>query len=183
MPLSGIAVAEISIGGILVYSGMKGAPISDTIKSFLNGQTPTNVQQITSGNATLTADTTSTTTTPTGNAPSVKGAYSTADLEALWKSQGGDSNTAAFAAAVAMAESSGSATVTSSNPDGGTNVGLWQLDTKGVGSGFTVAELQDPKTNAQITVLATNNGQNWSDWGDPVAAAVGYHYTPGSAVP
>lgn len=176
MPLSGLAVAEIGIGGILVYSGMRGSSIANTFTSLLNGQAPTDTEPILGSSS-------STPTAGSGTAPTVAGDYTTAQLEQLWQAEGGDANTAAFAAAVAMAESSGSSTVTSSNPDGGTNVGLWQLDTKGVGSGYTVAELQDPKTNAQITVLATSNGTNWSEWGDPVTAAVGYHYTPGSAVP
>jgi len=68
------------------------------------------------------------------------------------------------AAAVAMQESSGRTGVTSPNPDGGTNVGLWQLDTKGVGAGHTVEQLQDPATNARITIMGSANGTNWSHW-------------------
>lgn len=103
-----------------------------------------------------------------GAAPSVSGAYTTNTLGALWTSQGGSSSTAFEAANVAMAESSGNPSATSPNPDGGTNVGLWQLDTKGVGAGYTVAQLQDPATNCRITVMATANGTNWSQWADAV---------------
>jgi Lysozyme like domain len=105
-----------------------------------------------------------------GAAPAVSGAYTLAALETLWTSQGGSSNTAFEAANIAMAESSGEPAVTSSNPDGGTNVGLWQLDTKGVGAGYTVAQLQDPATNARITIMATANGTNWSEWADAVVS-------------
>ena len=41
-------------------------------------------------------------------------------------------NAGAIAVAVAMAESTNNPDATSSNPDGGTNVGLWQIDTKNV---------------------------------------------------
>ncbi len=57
--------------------------------------------------------------------------------------------------------------VTSSNPDGGTNVGLWQLGTEGVGAGYSVSELQNALTNARITVRATRNGTDWSQWATP----------------
>jgi hypothetical protein len=63
-----------------------------------------------------------------------------------------------------MHESSGNPQATSSNPDGGTNVGLWQLDTKGKGAGYSVLALQNAMNNARITVLASANGTNWSAW-------------------
>jgi hypothetical protein len=85
-------------------------------------------------------------------------------IKKLWTDNGGSAATANLAAAVAMAESSGRTGVPSQNPDGGTNVGLWQLDTKGVGAGYTVQQLQDPQTNARVTIMATQNGVNWSRW-------------------
>jgi hypothetical protein len=103
-----------------------------------------------------------------GPAPAHSGVYSVTDLEALWTSQGGSSQTAFAAAMVAQAESSGRPDITSANPDGGTNVGLWQLDTKGVGAGYTIAQLQDPATNARVTVMHTANGTSWSAWADAV---------------
>ena len=87
-----------------------------------------------------------------------------AQIKALWTGNGGSAGTANVAAAVAMAESSGRTQITSPNPDGGTNVGLWQLDTKGVGAGHSVAQLQDPATNARITIMGSANGTNWSKW-------------------
>jgi hypothetical protein len=87
------------------------------------------------------------------------------EIKLLWTQNGGSPGTAAVAAAVAMAESSGRTGVTSPNPvDGGTNVGLWQLDTRGVGAGHTVAQLQDATTNARITIMGSANGTNWSHW-------------------
>lgn len=87
-------------------------------------------------------------------------------IKALWTGNGGSAATAAVAAAVALQESSGRTgpDVNTHNPDGGTNVGLWQLDTKGVGAGHTIAELQVPATNARITIMGSANGTNWSHW-------------------
>lgn len=90
--------------------------------------------------------------------------YTYAQLEGLWIANGGNRAVAPLAAAIAMAESSGNAKVTSANPDGGINVGLWQLDTKGKGAGHTVAQLQDPATNAALAVKGSSNGTNWSAW-------------------
>jgi hypothetical protein len=113
-------------------------------------------------------------TGPAGTAPPVSGTYSLLELQTLWISQGGSGQTAFEAANVAMAESGGQPAVTSANPDGGINVGLWQLDTKGVGAGYTIEQLQDPATNARITVMHTANGTNWSEWAD--AVVVDGHY-------
>lgn len=89
---------------------------------------------------------------------------SKSSIESLWTGNGGSSGTANIAAAIALAESSGQAGATSSNPDGGTNVGLWQLDTRGVGAGYTVDQLKDPATNARVTIMGSANGTNWSAW-------------------
>lgn len=100
---------------------------------------------------------------------------STAQVESLWTSNGGDPAQAEFASGVVTAESGGDPLSTSSNPDGGTNVGLYQLDTKGEGAGYTVEQLQDPTLNTQITILKTANGTNWSSWADPYITAHGTH--------
>jgi hypothetical protein len=47
------------------------------------------------------------------------------------------------------------------------NVGLWQLDTLGKGAGHSVAQLQDPLTNARVTVATTDDGANWTAWATP----------------
>lgn len=104
---------------------------------------------------------------PVGHSP---GAGPTAEvmtkeqIAALWKGNGGSASTANVAAAVAMAESSGRTGITSPNPDGGTNVGLWQLDTRGVGAGHSIEQLKDPATNARITIMGSANGTNWRQW-------------------
>lgn len=108
----------------------------------------------------------------TGSTPAV---FTSADMVSFWTQNGGDPKRAQFAAGVMMAESSGNPNATSSNPDGGTNVGLFQLDTRGVGAGHTVAELKDPTKNTQITIMATRNGTDWADWADPFVDAHGTH--------
>jgi hypothetical protein len=103
---------------------------------------------------------------PAGSGGGAPTALSDAEIIALWVYEGGSLNTAGVALARAKAESSGDYTVTSSNPDGGTNVGLYQLDTKGVGAGYSIQQLSDPYTNTKITVAATNGGTNWGAWAD-----------------
>ena len=97
--------------------------------------------------------------------------YTYAQLEALWIANGGSKAPAPIAAAIAEADSSGESAVTSSNPDGGTNVGPWQLDTNGKGSGYTVAQLQDANTNARVAVAGSSNGADWSAWETYVTGA------------
>jgi lysozyme-like protein len=91
--------------------------------------------------------------------------YTYAQIEGIWINNGGSKAKAPLAAAIAEAESGGNADATSSNPDGGTNVGLWQLDTPGgKGAGHSVAQLQDPNTNAKVAVAGSNGGADWSAW-------------------
>jgi hypothetical protein len=107
--------------------------------------------------------------------------YTYAQLEALWIQAGGSKATAPVAAAVAEAESGGQSAAQSANPDGGTNVGLWQLDTPGGGgAGFTVAQLQDPTTNAAAAVKASRNGADWSSWETFVNGAYKAFLSPGT---
>lgn len=93
------------------------------------------------------------------------GHYSNSQLQALWVAAGGDPSKASVAACIAEHESSGDPGVTSPNPGGGTNVGLWQLDTPGgKGAGFSVAQLKVPLTNARVAVRGSSNGTDWSAW-------------------
>jgi soluble lytic murein transglycosylase-like protein len=93
--------------------------------------------------------------------------YGTSQLQALWVQAGGSQGTKVNAACHAMQESSGNPDVTSPNPDGGINVGEFQLDTRGKGAGYSVAQLQDPLTNARVTVAATRDGTDWTAWATP----------------
>jgi|SRR5208282_487774 len=94
------------------------------------------------------------------------GNLSAFQIIALWIYEGGSLNTGGVALARALSESSGNPVATSANPDGGSNIGLYQLDTKGVGAGYTEAQLKDPYTNTKITIAATNGGTDWSEWAD-----------------
>jgi hypothetical protein len=173
LPVKATYLALAAGGIILVWSGLKGKSFSSVLRNVVSGQNPASAQ------TTAAIYGSGGTDVPAGSA-----AYSSSNaLQKLWTSNGGPKNTAAFAAAVAIAESGGRADAVSSNPDGGTNVGIWQLDTRGVGAGYSVDQLKNANLNARITIAATKGGQDWSDWGDPVTQQVGYHYTPGSAVP
>lgn len=166
--VNGYAVASLGAGVVLFWSGFTGRGVLATVQSVIQGKSP-------AGNPVMNSPQDS------GTAPAAtgSGSYSRQALARLWISNGGPQATSGFAAQVAISESGGRASVTSSNPDGGTNVGLWQLDTLGVGSGHSVAELQDPDTNAQVTISATGGGYNWSEWSDPVVNALpGHMYNP-----
>jgi len=171
-----VPILILSFGAYLTWFGVHywrsdTAWPSDPIKAALTGK-PIPVPDRSADQAALAsivagAGSTTTTGSAVGHSP---GAGPTAavmtkeQIIALWTGNGGSAGTANVAAAVAMQESSGRTGVTSPNPDGGTNVGLWQLDTKGVGAGHTVEQLQDPATNARITIMGSANGTNWSHW-------------------
>ena len=169
---SGFALAAVLGGVVFLYAGIRGVSVLKSIQAVIQGKAPSTVAQSQPISATTTAMVTSTgaagSATSGGAAPIVSGGvYNTAQLKQLWQAAGGSAGSATNAACHAMQESSGRVSVTSSNPDGGINVGLWQLDTKGVGAGYSVAQLQDPMTNARITVAATRDGANWSQWATP----------------
>jgi len=164
--LTGIAAA--GAGALFVYAGIRGFSILKATQNVIRGLPPQSGQ--TTARLAQPGSETGSQTLP-GPGPGVgshSGAtWSSGALRQLWLMNGGDPATAQNAVCHAMQESSGSATVTSSNPDGGTNVGLWQLDTKGVGAGHTITQLQDPNLNCRLTIQATNNGRNWSQWATP----------------
>lgn len=156
------AIAAVGTGALFVYAGIRGFSILKAAQNAIKGSAPGTGQT-----ATLLA----TGTAPTASGPGVTnptaGTWTHGGLMNLWIMNGGSAGTANNAACHAIQESSGNASVTSTNPDGGTNVGLWQLDTKGVGAGYSVAELQNPNTNARIAIKGSNNGTNWSAWATP----------------
>ncbi len=172
-----VPVLILSLGAYLTWFGVRywrsdTAWPSDPIKAVLTGK-PIPVPDRSSGEAAIAGlvagaqGSVTETGSAIGHSP---GAGPTAavmtkeQIKALWTGNGGSPGTAAVAAAIAEAESSGRTQVTSPNPDGGTNVGLWQLDTKGAGAGHTVEQLQDPATNARVTIMKSANGSNWGPW-------------------
>jgi hypothetical protein len=164
------ALGALATGSILLYSGVTGKSVLKATTAILQGKSPKTVVP----SNTITGSVSDASTTDSAAASSVAGidadalpsagTYSNAQLQALWIQAGGSPSTAAHAACIAEHESSGRANASSSNPDGGTNIGLWQLDTKGVGSGYSPTELANALNNARITVMATKNGVDWSEW-------------------
>jgi Lysozyme like domain len=180
-PIGDAPILPISLlvaGGYLAWFGVhywRSANVkwpTDPVKAVLTGQAvPANTPSTTAADA-LTADFAGSGGPGTGDTegqdptpiPGSGGVLNHAQLQALWVANGGSPSTANVGAAIAQAESSGRVDVESGNPDGGTNVGLWQLDTNGKGAGHTVAQLQDPNTNARLAVMGSANGTNWSAW-------------------
>lgn len=158
--MAGVKIGGVALMGgglVFLWSGYHGAHVTGSLRDLLAGKQPagSNANPIAGGAAVA---------APAGGGGPVLGSYGHGQLEQLWTGSGGDPSTANTAAAVALAESGGRAGVTSSNPDGGVNVGLWQLDTKGKGAGYTVAQLQDPRTNARVAIMGSANGTDWSAW-------------------
>lgn len=86
--------------------------------------------------------------------------YTFAQLEQLWIQAGGSTITAPMAAAVAMAESGGNPTaVNTSNSNGTTDRGLWQINSIH-GSQSTL----DPLANARAAVGISKGGTDWRPW-------------------
>lgn len=179
-PLGGVPVIPVAVIGIGAYLAWFGVHYwgsdtkwpSDPVKDVLQGKglpAPAGQKSAAAVAAQVEAAQGALGQTPSSQAaaaghPVTATLYDHAHLETLWTSNGGSPGTANIAAAIAQAESSGNPNATSPNPDGGTNAGLWQLDTKGVGAGYTVAQLKDPDTNARVTVFGSANGTNWGPW-------------------
>jgi Lysozyme like domain len=164
MPIKGSYLAIAGAGGVLLWSGLRGKQWSDVVRQTIAGKQPTatttayplitNVSSSPSGSSNISG----------GGGSSRRGTLNAAQIGALWIANGGNPAKVRVAVCIAQHESGGRTGVTSSNPDGGINVGLYQLDTRGKGAGFTVAQLSNPVINTRITVKATRNGVDWSAW-------------------
>jgi hypothetical protein len=168
--MNGVALGAAAVGSVFLYSAIKGKSILASAQAVISGKSPGTVAQANPISAVIAP------TIPGGNAPAVNinpsglpsgSTYSHAQLMTLWTTNGGSANTANNAACHGIQESGGRANATSSNPDGGENIGIWQLDTKGVGAGYTPDELMNADNNARITIAATQNGTNWAQWATP----------------
>jgi hypothetical protein len=162
-------------GAILLWSGLKGKQWSDVLRQLIAGKKPgaaTTAYTISGTPQSALATTGSGAGIPgftSGGLPGTKSppgtTLSPAAIGALWIAAGGNPFKANIAVCIAMHESGGRVAVTSANPDGGTNVGLWQLDTPGgKGAGFSVAQLQNALTNARVAIRGSSNGTDWSAW-------------------
>jgi hypothetical protein len=160
-----VALGAIGAGAAFVYAGLRGVSVLKAAQNIVRGQAPpAGSSSPSSASSAAAAAIAGGVTGALGVSPA---RYNATQLQALWISNGGDPAQAQNAGCHGMQESGGDPNVTSANPDGGINVGLWQLDTRGKGAGHTVAELQNPATNARITVFATSNGRDWSAWATP----------------
>ena len=165
-----------AVGGgvILIWSAITGRKMSTVLRDLISGKdprkAPTTANPITGYVSTPPVGSSGFPGIGSGPLPGVGagGSYSSSALEHLWIMAGGDPSQARNAACHGMQESGGRASATSANPDGGTNVGIWQLDTPGgKGAGYSIQQLMNPLLNARITVRATNNGRDWSAWATP----------------
>src|SRR4029077_1678221 len=158
--VNGPALAAVAAGSVFVLAGIKGVSVMAALRNLIAGKPLPAADQPITGTGSGTAG-------GVASGPVKPGYYSHAGLMKLWQQAGGSADSANNAACHAIQESSGNPKITSANPDGGTNVGLWQLDTRGVGAGHSIAQLQNPMVNAILTVQATGNGRNWSQWATP----------------
>jgi hypothetical protein len=155
----GFGMASVAIGLVFIWGGVKGYSPLKAAENIISGKNPNEGQ-----NATSLVSTSAPSLSDSAGSGVVQSSYTSPQLQTLWIDNGGNPSKASVAACIAMHESSGIANETSPNPDGGTNVGLWQLDTKGKGAGHTVAQLSDPNTNAKLAIVGSANGTNWSAW-------------------
>jgi Lysozyme like domain len=166
--IDGVAVAAVGVGSMFAYAGIKDKSFLSILTGLIHGQDVTTASSANAGLGTVAPAGLPLTGSGTGAQPgvsAVRGAYSPSQLQSLWVMAGGAPGKAAVASCIAQHESGGNAGVTSANPDGGTNVGLWQLDTPGgKGAGYTVAQLQNPLTNARVAIAGSSNGADWSAW-------------------
>lgn len=88
-------------------------------------------------------------------------ALSPAQIANVWVSNGGKSDkaTVAIAVAVALAESGGDPNNTNHNTDGSTDRGLWQIN-----SVHGAQSTYDLNANAKAAVAISGNGSNWGPW-------------------
>jgi len=86
--------------------------------------------------------------------------YTYSQLMALWVQAGGSRLYAPIAAAVAMAESGGNSTaINTSNANGSTDLGLWQIN-----SIHGQLSTTNPLANAKAAVKISSGGKNWNPW-------------------
>jgi hypothetical protein len=162
------AAGATGIGILFLWSALRNKSVLGATQAAIRGTSPTTAASLPETSPSIPSQVTSVIGGTTGTPPTVKGAYTHSELMALWIAAGGNPAAANNAACHAIQESSGNPGVTSRNPDGGTNVGLWQLDTPGgKGAGYSIAQLQNPVTNARVAVKGSSNGSDWSAWATP----------------
>lgn len=157
----GIGLTSLGIGVIFIYGGVKGYSPLRAMQNIIQGHSGSQGQS----QSLLTAIGGINSSPSFGSTPNQSGAYSSADIQKLWIQEGGNPAKASIAACIVSHESSGNPNATSANPDGGSNVGLFQLDTPGgKGAGYTVDQLKNASLNVRIAIRASSDGNDWSAW-------------------
>jgi len=138
----------------------------ETFRTFLDEII--GVGQLGGGNAGMAPTPTSTPTSGTSAPPSRGGNYSKRQLIDLWKANGGNAGNANMAAAIALAESSGtSKEVGGPNTDGSYDVGLWQINNKAHPNYFpngSYDDMKDANKNCKAAITLSSDGSNWGPW-------------------
>jgi hypothetical protein len=165
MAVSGLSVAYITTGLVLVWSGYKNATVSDTLKGFLSGKVPAGSP---TGAPTIGLSNSGSSSSSAANVPaSGQGTISFTAAESYWTLAGGPANEASTAAAIAEAESTLNAkAVQQGQPYSSTGWGLWQITPgNSVPSVGTDSQLLNPLTNAKAAVVKYKAaGNSFSPW-------------------
>jgi hypothetical protein len=162
MALSGLGLAYATAGGILVWSGVKGETVAQTVGQLARGQQPSGVdtQAITVPSAPSTAAGGGGGGGSVGP-PASGSAYSFGQLKTLWVLAGGAPSLAPTMAAIALAESGGRSNA--HNPSGAS--GLWQIEMP-VNAQYVpggAANVYNPLANARGAV-AIERAQGLGAW-------------------
>jgi hypothetical protein len=164
MAISGIGVAYVGAGMILIVSGYKNATLANTLKGVLKGQipsgAPTGAPTVSLGNASSTG------TGSTGNIPaSTPGTISYSAAESYWTMAGGPSALAPTMAAIASAESGlQPGVIQQGQPYDTTGWGLRQITPGNSEPQIGIDKaLLSPLTNARAAVAKYNSG-GLSQW-------------------
>ena len=168
-----VTVVSIGAGALFMYAGTKNISVLSAIDQMITGKAPSTAGSAGAGLGSV-VGTGGQSGAPGGgnliNKPGSKGTYSRSQIISLWVMAGGSQSTANNAACHAEQESGGDPMALNINGPGPNcdAVGLYQLATPcGVGKGYSVPQLQDAITNTRITVRATNDGRDWSQWATP----------------
>lgn len=167
MPVKGTYLAIAGIGGVFLWSGLKGKSWSSVLRNVISGQNPASatttqgITQLQPAQAAAQFGGGSAYGYGAGVNPSgvTTGTFSFSQLEQLWTQNGGTVTAAPMAAAIAMAESGGRANATNNDSNGTQDRGLWQINSvNGALSTF------DTNQNARAAIELSGNGTNWQPW-------------------
>src|SRR5690348_12217016 len=120
--LDGVALATMAAGMIFSYAAIKGYSVLQTVQLVISGRAPTGQFQAQPIGTPMQAGGSVAQNAPGSVSNPSSGQWSHDGLMKLWQQAGGSAATANNAACHAIQESSGNASITSPNPDGGTNV-------------------------------------------------------------